>query len=114
MTQLAALLVETSRFGEAQSLASDAKSIFSEAFGNDHWRTASASSAEGAALAGLKKYDEAEALLISGFNRLRSDAGATPYVVASANRWLVNFYEASGRPAEAAKYRAMPNASNRK
>lgn len=113
MTQLAALLVDTGRFDEAQSLASDAKAIFAASLGGEHWRTAHAESAEGAALAGLKRYEEGEKLLLDSFTRLRNDAGTLPYVLVSANRWLINLYQAMGQPEKAAKYRAMLGAGRK-
>lgn len=109
MTQLAALLVDTRRFEEAGSLAIDARASFAASLGAEHWRTAHAESVEGAALAGLARYVEAEKLLLESFTRLRSDAGTLPYVLASANRWIINLYQEMGRPEEAARYRAMQN-----
>ena len=56
MTLLAGALIETQRYEEARTLAADAKAIYLKALGAKHWRTASAASAEGAALAGLKQF----------------------------------------------------------
>jgi tetratricopeptide (TPR) repeat protein len=107
MTLLAALLVDTDRFDEALDLSTRAKAICLNVFSADHWRTASASSAEGAALAGLRQYAEAEPLLLSSFNVLRNDTGALPFYITNAMRWLAEMYDDSGRPVEAARYRAM-------
>ncbi|HLU07404.1 MAG TPA: tetratricopeptide repeat protein [Woeseiaceae bacterium] len=107
MTLLAALLIDSERYEEALSLAAGAKAICIEAFSPDHWRTATAANAEGAALAGLQRYDEAEKLLLDSFNVLRKDPGALPFYTSNANRWLAKFYNARGRPGEAAKYLAM-------
>jgi hypothetical protein len=105
MTLLADLLIDTGRFDEALPLAIDAKANCAKAFGNEHWRTASAASAEGAALAGLEKYAEAEDLLVDSVRILQNDAGALPFFVANAKRWLAELYLAMGRSEEAAKYR---------
>ncbi|MDH4048502.1 MAG: tetratricopeptide repeat protein [Gammaproteobacteria bacterium] len=107
LTLLADLLIETNRFDEALLLARDAKTIYLKTFSADHWRTASAASAEGAALAGLKQYEEAEPLLVESFNVLRAETSALPYFVAGARRWLVNLYDKTGRPDQAAKARAI-------
>ena len=107
MTLLAALLVDTERYEEALSLASDARALCLKALAPDHWRTATAASTEGAALAGLQRYDEAEKLLLESFSVLRSDSGALRFYTSNASRWLAKLYQSLGRPAEAAKYLAM-------
>jgi eukaryotic-like serine/threonine-protein kinase len=104
MTLLAGLLVDTGRFEEALPLATEAKAISLAAFAPDHWRTASAASAEGAALAGLLRHEEAEASLLASYAILSSDPGTLPYYASSSRRWLAALYEALGRPREAARY----------
>ncbi len=84
---LAGLFVETDRNAEALELAADARVVCIEAFGADHWRTASAASVEGAALAGLRRFDEARALLQPSFKVLRDASEALPYFVDSAASW---------------------------
>ena len=63
-------------------------------------------SALGAALAGLRRFDEAEPLLIAGYEGLR-DVPVAPatHVRASVER-LVTFYVASGRADQAAVWRS--------
>ena len=73
----------------------------------DHWRTASASSAEGAALSGLGQYAEAEIRLLESFDTLKEDTGALPMVLTIATNRLVDLYTAWDKPAEANRYRAM-------
>jgi tetratricopeptide (TPR) repeat protein len=104
MTLLAGLLVDTGRFEEALQLASAAKAICLNALAPGHWRTASAASAEGAALAGLQQYQQAEAMLKDSFQVLGKDPVTPPYYVSSAKRWLANLYLALDQPREAAKY----------
>jgi tetratricopeptide (TPR) repeat protein len=107
MTLLACLLIETGRYEEARDLASEAKTIREAALGEDHWKTAASASAEGAALAGLGEYDEAEALLSDSVNVLQRERAALPYYVRSATRWLAGLYTTLGRPNEAAEFSAM-------
>ena len=71
---------------------------------DEHWRTAIAISAEGAALAGLKKYDEAEPLLIRSYDVLSADKGALPVFVTETTERVVSLYEDWGRAEEAKKY----------
>jgi len=105
---LADLCIEIKRYAEALELAVTARAVSVEVFGPDDWRIASAASAEGAALAGLQRFDEAEVLLLQGFEGLSNDDDAKPYFVSSASRWLAQLYRSTGRPNEAAKYAAEP------
>jgi len=107
MSLLADLLVDTNRFDEARAMAAGAQAIYVQALGPDHWRTAAAASAEGAALAGLKQYDEARTLLAASFAKLKNDSGALPFYVRNATRWMADLYKGLGEPDEAAKYVAM-------
>jgi len=75
--------------------------------GASHRRTATATSAEGAALAGLGHTADAEKLLLDGLSALRSDPGALPFVVDNATRWTADYYRKQGKLQEAARYQAM-------
>ena len=78
----------------------------------DHWRTANAASAEGAALAGLGQYAAAETLLLDSYAKLGEDSGALPIVVADTTRRLADLYSAWGKSDEAARYQAMLDESD--
>jgi hypothetical protein len=75
-----------------------------KALGPEHWRTASAEAAEGAALAGLGQPEKAEQLLLESYKTLHGDKGAVHIYVANSERWLAKLYRSTNRPAEAAKY----------
>ena len=107
MTLLAGALIETHRYDEARALAADAKTIYLKALGAKHWRTASAANAEGAALAGLKQFEQAEPLLVQSNAMLHADTGALNYYVKSSDRWLAGLYQTTGRPHKAAKHLAQ-------
>ncbi len=64
------------KYGEALELAQSAKRIDTEALSADHWRTAIAESAEGAALTGLGRYPEAEIRLRHSYSILSKNSGA--------------------------------------
>jgi tetratricopeptide (TPR) repeat protein len=113
MTLLAGLLIDTGRFDEALAFASEAKTISLGALPSGHWRTASAASAEGAALAGLQQFQEAEKLLLESYGVLSNDPAAPLFYVASSRRWLAELYEALGRPRDAAKYLVLQGDSRR-
>ena len=107
LTLLATLLIDTGRYDEARQAASEARAICLPALGPDHRRTAAATSAEGAALAGLGHGKDAEALLLQGLKALRADEGALPFVVDNAARWTGQYYIRRGNAEEGARYLAM-------
>ena len=79
--------------------------IWIKALAPGHWRLASAEAVEGAALAGLGRYSEAEKLLLGSYGVLHKDKGAAHVYVVNCSRWLVKLYLATGQPAKAARYR---------
>ena len=112
MTLLAGVLIETGRYDEALRLAADAHVLYLKSLGSKHWKTASAASAEGAARAGLKQFEQAEPLLVDSRTVLHSGTGAATYYLRSSDRWLARLYQSTGRPEKAAKYLAQAVRSN--
>jgi tetratricopeptide (TPR) repeat protein len=76
LMMLAILRVSEEKYREALELAQNAKGIYTAALSPDHWRTAIAESAEGAALSGLGRYPEAESDLAHSFGVLSKSNGA--------------------------------------
>ena len=72
---LAILRVDQKKYAEALDFAGTAKAIYTAALSADHWRTALAECAEGAALTGLGRYPEAEKPLTHGHAILVKDSG---------------------------------------
>ena len=89
LMMLAILRDAEGQFPEALQLAQTAKGIYTKALSADHWRTAIAESAEGAALSGLGRYPEADAALTHGYEILRQDNGA-PFVYRTLTRRYVD------------------------
>jgi tetratricopeptide (TPR) repeat protein len=85
LMMLAILRDAEGQFSEALQLAQTAEGIYTKALSADHWRTAIAQSAEGAALSGLGRYPEAEAALTHSYDILKQDNGA-PFVYRTLNR----------------------------
>ena len=86
----------------------------------DTWQRSYCQSLLGAALMGQKKYEEAERLLLSGYQQLLQRAGTIPYGsrtnVERAGTWIVQLYEQwgkkeNGRGLVGAKVSAMRPAS---
>ncbi len=76
LMMLAILKVAEGGYPQALELAQSAKGIYTAALPPDHWRTAIAESAEGAALTGLGRYPEAETRLTHGYAILSKKSGA--------------------------------------
>ena len=64
------------QYSEALQMAQQAREIYIKALSADHWRTAIAQSAEGAALAGLGRYQEADHDLSHAQEILSKNSGA--------------------------------------
>lgn len=105
MTLLASCLVANGDYDEALYLASEARGIYTAALSADHWRTAVAIGAEGAALAGQQKFAEAEPLLVQSHAILSEDPNAMSIFVAESKDRLASLYAAWGKPEKAAEFR---------
>jgi tetratricopeptide (TPR) repeat protein len=76
LSNVALLRVAEGQFPEALEMAQRAKGIYTKALSADHWRTAIAQSAEGAALTGLRRYPEADRDLSHSLEILSKNSGA--------------------------------------
>jgi tetratricopeptide (TPR) repeat protein len=72
---LAILRIAEGKYPEALEMAQSARRIYTAALSADHWRTALAESAEGAALTGLGQFPEAETRLTHGYGILSKEGG---------------------------------------
>jgi tetratricopeptide (TPR) repeat protein len=85
---LALLRDAEGRYPEALELAQSAKRIYTASLSADHWRTAIAETAEGAALMGLGRYPEAETRLSHSVAILSKNTGAPLVYRSIAQRQL--------------------------
>jgi hypothetical protein len=96
------------KFTESETLAHQAETIEQEKR-PDNWMRFWAKSLLGESLAGEKKYAEAEPLLLEGYRGMleRKDRIAVPYRchLDSAHEWIVELYEAWGKPTKAAAWK---------
>ena len=88
LTSLAILQVATHKYADALDSSREAVKIYSAALSATHWRTAIPASAQGAALAGLGRYAEAEKILLPAYQILTHDIGASKTYVTLAQRYL--------------------------
>ena len=107
MALLANCLVASGEYEEALDLAVEARDIYTAAYSEDHWRTAVATGAEGAALASQRSYTQAEPLLLRSHSVLRQDPNAVPRYVNEATRRLASLYSEWGKPEQAAEFLAL-------
>jgi eukaryotic-like serine/threonine-protein kinase len=105
---LTSVLQRRGNLTEAESVARDCLAIREKKL-PDHWRTFDARSVLGGMLCQQQKYAEAEPLLLSGYEGIRSrqeriPAHAKARLQAAVQR-LVQFYEATAHPDQAAEWR---------
>ena len=101
------LLRASDRPEAALQMAADANEVLTQTYGEEHWRTAWARSRQGAALADLFRFAEAEPLLVDAYETLRSSGGARPVHVRTTLESVASLYLAWGRPEDAASYQAL-------
>jgi eukaryotic-like serine/threonine-protein kinase len=104
---LALACLSQGKFAESERLAREATEVDKRLWPDD-WQRFRAESLLGASLAGERKYDEAEPLLLEGYQGMlarkdRIDV-AYRYDLDLAHQWLVRLYQAWGRPAKAAEW----------
>jgi tetratricopeptide (TPR) repeat protein len=106
MSHVAMLRVATRRFEEAAELAQAATTMLSSGLSATHWRTAVAQNVNGAALAGLGRFQEAAVLLLRSNDVLEKDPGALPDYRLRSLRYLADLYTQWNKPMEASRYTA--------
>lgn len=97
--------------GAAEPLLRESLELRRELFAQGDWRTAGAEGYLGECLAALGRFDEAEPLMIAGFEALLAFWGPDHPHTREARDRLVGFYESRGRPEAAATYRNTAVAS---
>jgi tetratricopeptide (TPR) repeat protein len=106
MSHLAMLRVATQRYAEAADLAQTASGVLATGLSPVHWRTAVAQNVNGAALAGLGRFQEAAVLLQRSNTVLEKDPGALPDYRLRSLRYLAQLYTQWNKPLEAGQYAA--------
>jgi len=105
---LALAYVSQGKFAEAEPLARQALETAKKVQPDD-WQRYRAASLLGASVAGQKKYADAEPLLVEGYQGMlaRKDriGGPDRYYLDRAHAWVVQLYQARGKPEKAAEWR---------
>ena len=101
-------LLSQGKFAEAEPVARECLAL-REQLAPDDWRTFNSRSMLGHSLLGQKKYDEAEPLLLSGYEGLKQREQKIPAAgkvrLQEAIQRLVQLYEAMGRAGQAAEWK---------
>jgi tetratricopeptide (TPR) repeat protein len=107
-TDLALAYFSQGKFAASEPLAREALE-FNRKKQPEDWQRFRAESLLGASLAGQKKYAEAEPLLLEGYRGMaeRKDEIGAPdwYHLDHAREWIVQLYQAWGKPAKASAWR---------
>jgi len=105
---LALAYLSQGKFAEAEPLVREALE-FNRKKQPDNWQRFRVETLLGASLAGQKKYAEAEPLLLEGYEGMsaRKDRIEAPdwYYLDRAREWLVQLYQAWGKPVKAAEWK---------
>jgi eukaryotic-like serine/threonine-protein kinase len=108
LAQLGAAYLKLERFADAETALRECLKLRDKKE-PESWRRFQTMSQLGAALAGQRKYPQAEQMLVDGFNGLlareKQDPPRLKTEVATAGARIAPFYEAWGRPDVAAKWR---------
>lgn len=105
LTSLAQLYLATGRPQQALETAASARQVLGTELPEDHWRTAWAASVQGASLAALDEFSEAEKMLLASFKTLEQGPGSgsrTVYIQLTA-QYLADLYRDWGKPEQAEK-----------
>ncbi|MGH7578449.1 MAG: tetratricopeptide repeat protein [Longimicrobiales bacterium] len=104
---LGRVLMKSGEHEEAESLLRDAVRAHSEQFGTDYPLTVRARFYLGDVLRAQGAFDEAEPLLVEAYDHYLKARGANSRATRMIAESLEKLYEATDRPAEAARYRAL-------
>ena len=98
LAALAILRDAEGKYTEALELSENARGIYTTALSADHWRTAIAESAEGAALTGLGRFPEADKCLNHSYGILSNNSGAPLMYRKLAQRYLDALHKRERHP----------------
>ncbi len=89
----------------ARPLFEEALELRTERYVEGHWRIAETEVALGGCLSQLNQFEEAQVLLVRGYQTLLEERGETYQRTQEALEYLVPLYESWSRPEQAEQYR---------
>jgi serine/threonine-protein kinase len=114
LNNLASLLYHQGQYSEAEKLQQQAIAIYLKSLQPDHWMIQRSRSHLGACLTQLKRYPEAEEQLLAAYAGLKIARGGQHALTRQAVSRLIELYEVWGKPDQAATYRALPQAQEKR
>ena len=105
-SNLALLLVDLGKALEAEKLTRETIATALETLGAEHWVHGIFLGKHGRALAALDRFEEAETALVEAYDLLDSSLGNEHDHTGRVVGYLADLYDAWGRPAKAAEWRA--------
>ena len=102
------------QYDEALRLYQQALDIYQKSLPPDHWMVNLTRSHIGGCLTQLKRYREAEEQLLTAHAGLKTVRGDQHDLTRKAVSRLIELYEAWGKPDQAAPYRALPQAQEKR
>ncbi len=103
-------LNDQGRHRDAEPVLRECLELRRRTLAGDHWLIPNTESNLGAALAGQRRFEEAEPLLVDAYETLRDHARASPARRRQALERVVALYEAWGKPDRAAEWRSRLDA----
>jgi serine/threonine-protein kinase len=107
MLSLGSLSLKNGSPARAETLLRGGLDVLLEKLPPDHWEIASARSQLGECLTTMQQYDEAERMLVAGYEGLKATKGNTDRLTLQAVRRIVKLYATLGRKQRESLYRAM-------
>jgi tetratricopeptide (TPR) repeat protein len=101
---LGALFVQKEDLAGAESSFNEAIDVLRKTFPEDHWQIANAQGLLGGCYTKLKRYDEAEDLLLRSYRIIDQQFGEKHRRTQAVLRRIVELYEAWEKPEKAAEY----------
>jgi hypothetical protein len=108
LRHLARLYDAQGRAGEAEARWRERIDQLRKTAPDTDWQVGQAKTELGEHLAGRRRYDEAERLLLDGFQTLKSDPYTDDTTLEAARTRIVALYAGWNRPNDAAAWRAKP------
>jgi len=107
LVDFATLLLERGEAGDAEDLSREALVRLADALPERHWRILGAEAILGSSLTAQGRFEEAEPLLLKGYNFRLEDRGADNSFTRQALERLIQLYDRWERPSEADRYRRL-------
>lgn len=101
------ILIEKSRYEDAEIYLRKSLTIYNSNYSNDHPNIISANAELGIIKFYQKKYNEAEKLLVDGYEKIKKIKGEKNFNTIRVLEYLIKFYEKTNNPSKLAYYKTI-------